>query len=1004
MAIKSEMVPALRPYRQLIVSLWLICMSPWVLCQELPLRYYNQRDGLGNMAVTAMAQEPGGYLWIGTQSGLFRYDGARFQHFGQSDGFTDSYIRALHADVDGNLWVGASDGLYRWQGQRFVPIKFQNAKLVFGYGQNLTSLGSHRLLAISHDRLWLVTSVDQGATWQTREFFGAEQLLRYPEIRKLHGVHIGPHGDLWMGCEQALCHYDKGKLVVIGKESGLPAESWVAIFHDRQATLWIRSQRHVFALPAGGHVFLDRSPPQNKQKKAGGNPFLAEDAAGRVFSRQDEGIIRWNGTHWESFDESNGLTIGGGVNSFLVDRDGGIWIGSLGHGLIHWLGYPNWENWTSRQGLPSNVVLSFLRDRENVFHVGTRSGSAILQQTGQFSVSPGTYGGTSYQWSNMVEDVKGNIWASSYSGFLVRRDQSTQLDRMIARLPAISGLFFDRSGQAWLSTKRGIYNAKYPESNPIPLEVSEHSSLKDIKVIQGCQSRSGAIWFITEKEVLRFDGERWSKPRLQPTPPSVRLDTIACASDGELWLGDEAGRIWRAMERDDALEIHDATPPLLLDQAVVASLVDSRGWLWVTTGAGIAVWNRAQWRFFNQESGLVWNDSNQNALYEDSDGSMWVGTSNGASHILRPESLFAPSQLEVLVESVSRDGEALPRDKPIRLPWSSGPLNFKLAALSYQNREALNFRYRMRGLEPEWSMTNIPEVRYAALPPGRYHFQVAVDNPSIQAFSSTVEVEVVILPPWWRTKTFYTACGLLLVLALFLMYHYRIRWLIIRQRRKEQLARERAYDLEVSREEERKHLTREIHDELGQHLSAARMRVSMLGMEFAGSNSALQGKIDCIITLMDTTIKVVRNVVSSLRPSALDMGVVSALEWLADEFTGNTGIPCSLEVSEENIALDDKRATTIFRIAQESLTNISRHAAASQVEISLKRMEKNYLLEVRDNGRGFDTSLRKKKSFGLIGIRERTLMLGGEIAIFSVSGVGTTIKVSIPLTDHEPGQ
>jgi signal transduction histidine kinase len=134
------------------------------------------------------------------------------------------------------------------------------------------------------------------------------------------------------------------------------------------------------------------------------------------------------------------------------------------------------------------------------------------------------------------------------------------------------------------------------------------------------------------------------------------------------------------------------------------------------------------------------------------------------------------------------------------------------------------------------------------------------------------------------------------------------------------------------------------------------------------------------------------------------MGVVSALEWLTEEFTGHTGVPCSLDVCEENIVLDDQRATTIFRIAQESLTNISRHAQASQVKISLERIDEHYVLQVRDNGVGFDTALRKKKSLGLIGIRERTSMLGGEVAIFSVTGVGTTVKVSIPVADEAQNQ
>jgi len=1004
MAIEVKIRMTLRRCCRLLLLWWLICTPLQVLCQQLPLRYYSQSDGLGNLAVTALAQEPGGYLWVGTQNGLFRYDGARFQRFELAPGSTSPFITALHVDGSGRLWAGTSDGLFRWQGQRFVPMQFQNIGFTFHQGQTFANLGPDRFLALSKDRLWLLKSDDHGQSWQAQEFFDAAQLSHYPQMRSLFSIHVGPQGDLWLGCGQALCHYNQGKLAVLDKTSGLPAESWRAMLHDRQGALWVRGDNHIFMLPAGGHLFQNRSRGQGGQIKANGIPLLALDAGGRIFSRQDQGIIRWDGKRWESFDESNGLTVGGGVDSILVDRDGGVWLGSLGHGLIHWIGYPNWENWTSRQGLPSNVVLSFLRDREKLLHVGTRSGSAILRKPGHFSIAPGTYGGSSYQWGDMAEDAEGNIWSGSMSGFLARRGRGAEADVKVAKLRFINSLFFDPSGQLWIATEGGIYRIRQPQSSPAPVKVTEFPSSEDINAYQGCLGRAGVLWFITDKGVLRFDGAHWRKPRFTPAAQVVQPSTIACGRDGTLWLGGDTGKIWRATEQGEALEINDVTPPLMLNQSVITLFEDGRGWLWVSTGAGIGVWNRAQWRFFNQDSGLVWNDTNQNAFYEDGDGSMWVATSNGASHILRPESLFAPLQLGVLVESIDRDGAALALDQPVRLPWTSGPLNFKLAALSYQNRETLNFRYRMQGLEPDWAKTNTPEVRYAALPAGRYRFQVAADNPAMQAYSPTLEVEVVILPPWWATKTFYAVCGLLLMLLLFLLHRYRVRWLIARQRHKEQLARERAYELETSREEERKHLTREIHDELGQHLSALRMGVSVVGLEFGGKNPSLQGKIEGMVTLVDATIKVVRNVVSSLRPSALDMGVVSALEWLAEEFTGHTGVPCSLDVCEENIVLDDQRATTIFRIAQESLTNISRHAHASQVKISLERIDKHYVLQVRDNGVGFDTARRKKKSLGLIGIRERTSMLGGEVAIFSVPGVGTTIKVLIPIADEALNQ
>jgi signal transduction histidine kinase len=199
-----------------------------------------------------------------------------------------------------------------------------------------------------------------------------------------------------------------------------------------------------------------------------------------------------------------------------------------------------------------------------------------------------------------------------------------------------------------------------------------------------------------------------------------------------------------------------------------------------------------------------------------------------------------------------------------------------------------------------------------------------------------------------------------------------------------------------AREEELKHLSREIHDELGQRLSALRMGVSVIGMR-CKQDEALQAMIQPMITLVDSTILMVRNLVASLRPSALDMGIVPALEYLIDEFNDtHPEVQCTLHATEDEIDLDEKRATEIFRIVQESLTNIGRHAQASKAEVALKGTASHYVLEVLDNGIGFDPSLQKKQSFGLIGIRERVLMLNGELEISSLTNQRTKIKVVIP--------
>jgi signal transduction histidine kinase len=149
--------------------------------------------------------------------------------------------------------------------------------------------------------------------------------------------------------------------------------------------------------------------------------------------------------------------------------------------------------------------------------------------------------------------------------------------------------------------------------------------------------------------------------------------------------------------------------------------------------------------------------------------------------------------------------------------------------------------------------------------------------------------------------------------------------------------------------------------------------------------------------LTDRALEVARNVASTLRPSALEMGIVSALEWLASRFGSNTGIRCEVHIEDDDIQLDEAPAIALFRIVQESLTNVARHAKANRVDVTLRREAGGYVMKVKDNGQGFDASLKKTDSFGLVGIRERALMLGGRVDIDSHPGKGTEIVVRIPV-------
>jgi len=221
-------------------------------------------------------------------------------------------------------------------------------------------------------------------------------------------------------------------------------------------------------------------------------------------------------------------------------------------------------------------------------------------------------------------------------------------------------------------------------------------------------------------------------------------------------------------------------------------------------------------------------------------------------------------------------------------------------------------------------------------------------------------------------------------------------------RASEQQFRELASRRENERELERKRVARELHDELGQSLTALRMRASLLRVQFGGANPLLVESVAEMTQLVDHSIEVIRGAASALRPAALDMGVASALEWLVREFSRHSGIACALEVDEEQVTLPEAAATAVFRIVQESLTNVARHAQAQNVDVRLARTAVGYVLRVRDDGRGFDPAAARS-SLGLVGVRERVLALGGELAVTSAPGQGTLIEVWLPAAGGESG-
>jgi signal transduction histidine kinase len=199
------------------------------------------------------------------------------------------------------------------------------------------------------------------------------------------------------------------------------------------------------------------------------------------------------------------------------------------------------------------------------------------------------------------------------------------------------------------------------------------------------------------------------------------------------------------------------------------------------------------------------------------------------------------------------------------------------------------------------------------------------------------------------------------------------------------------------REEERTRIARELHDQLGQSLTAIKMEIAWAMEKVPLGEPDVTQKLRSAIGMVDSTVNIVRRLATELRPAVLDLGLIAAIEWQAEEFEERTGTECQLALPAHDIVLDQDKLIAVFRILQEALTNVARHSKATQARIILTEQPRDLVLEVHDNGRGMDADEARRGSLGLLGMRERAVFVGGELTLTSSPGHGTVVTARIPL-------
>ncbi|MCU6502647.1 diguanylate cyclase, partial [Rugamonas sp. A1-17] len=781
---------ALRRWLAPLLLLAGLLAGAFARAQQLPLRSFGQADGLANLSVTALAQDLAGFLWVGTENGLYRFDGSRFLRYGRRQDAADTSVTALHVDPAGRLWVGTDRALLLLDGQQLLLVPRLDGKpFAVKPGVRFASIDAEHLLVQSNGRLERVEPDGHGG-WRAAGVFSDAQIVARPALHDLGAVLRDPDGTLWLGCGTSLCRYRDGVVTSMGAEQGLPTRHWDALLRDASGVLWVGGPDRLLALAPGAQRFTDHTPPQFGDT-TNWPMTLVQNSDGDLIAASDQGLFRAGPGGWERYGAEQGIHFGSGAHPLLFDRDGDLWL--AGRGLVQWQGYRHWENWSRPQGVPDDDVWSLLRARDGTLYAGTGRGLARLE--GRHFVGVGDTGAGGRQWGTLAEDAHGNLWAGSFSGVLIRRDVRAGRSRVVARMAEkiIYKLMFDEAGQLWIATDLGLYLLADPEHASAPRQVEAVETLlgPDSGITNMCRGAGGRLWFAGEHGLLRLERGNWSRP-LQG---KQGFEHLVCDGD-TLWLGESHGsRVWRADAGAATLQLQRFPPDQLDGRLIQSLLVDRRHWLWVTTDSGAMVWNGSRWRLFNQQSGMVWNDTNQGAIHEDRDGTLWIGTSNGLSHLLRPEALFGARTVTLALSSARYGNAALAGPAP----WSGAALDVRVAAPLYQNHEALSFRYRLLGQEEAWSVSGNGELRYAALAAGRYRLQVVADDAALQASSPMLELAVTIEPPWWQTRWAWAGGALLVFGAIGLLYRYRVARVLRQQALLELRVAERTAALEAAR-------------------------------------------------------------------------------------------------------------------------------------------------------------------------------------------------------------
>ncbi|WP_168184679.1 diguanylate cyclase [Oleiagrimonas sp. MCCC 1A03011] len=753
------------------------------------MQSFTRDQGLRSLATNVLLRDRRGVLWVGTDKGLYRYDGREFVPV-EDDERAPLRVNDLYQARNGRIWIGAAQGLYVWRDGRVeavADVPVDDLRRIAGDGaQGVYVRHQHRLVHVGAD--------------------GRVEPIAWPRALRPGVLTDGPvlwlHDRLWTTCGPQLCtRTADGDQSVWGVAHGVPADQWITFHRDDRGALWVGGMHHLLRLTAGSDRFLviDSKDPVE---------VIDNDSQGRVLAGTAGHISRWDGSDWTRFADDRRLQ-SAQIRDLVFDPSGSVWLATGGRGVLRWRGYGRFQNWLGAQGLDSAPTWAIARDGDGRLWLGNQRHGNLLEP-GATRLTPWPSALRRRDWVDAIALLPQGrrMWILFNRGIVVRYDLDTKRAQQVVRNAGWAKFaLFDAQGRLWFGTHGSLWRIDDVDA-PQPQVRREETGLpEDTRYMGAASATGGGLWFATSRGLLRFRQGRFERMRTVTPMPEGGFADVARTGDGRLWLAPVAGGLyWTHPDRPGALHLHSVNDALLQHSLVYSLAVDRSGQLWVSSADGLDRYDGGDWRRYDRNDGLVWDDMSAHAFHQDRDGSIWFGTSGGVSHLLHPQRrhrvmLRAPSALQVQYGS-----QRLVPGQSGSWPWSRQALTIALATTSDVHAGAARIEYRLLSGDEEadaraWDTSVSRQLRYAALAPGRYRFQARVADPGLRLLSPTWSFDFVIVPPWWRTGWARAGYVLLALITLLLTWRLRNAQLLRRQRQLERMVADRTAELEADKRE-----------------------------------------------------------------------------------------------------------------------------------------------------------------------------------------------------------